>query len=324
MLKLSILIAILHLALSTHYCPIFKCDDLLGRSSLCKRTVDSDLILLNTCSGDNHCNYSKNSPNLYCQPNVEQNIKLFPGLPCSTNSDCLSNKCINNKCTDKSLGETCSSHENCEIGQSCTDYICKPSAKEGQQCKESNDCERHLGCRSGKCLPYYSMPDGTKIEYSLHADAISFCKSGFADDFKCVSTLNNHSFCFNYCGYTGLDGEVIPSYEACECGFNNNGFKYCRLGSEEQVKKDAVLKHLTFLKYETNCHTTERTTCSYVLKHNADPNVTRLYREYIIAKIYAENKHKIHEIDPCVLKTVFPELAMFEKDWKDAFLGSLE
>lgn len=249
----------------------------------------------------------------------ETTFKSYPGNACSSSTDCInSNACTNGVCVGLGNGETCEQgkHYLCNVGYYCASevsdetsaYVCRPQS-EDNFCTSDYDCPNHMGCaisagdvsESGVCTAYYSLAVGAVAPpHSIY----SFCQTGFAvtvtdTETKTSSTVcasltlktgdNDYVECSNDegCTYeyitstnTNADATTIQLNNMCQCGYNNTGKKYCRPADGNLTSYDSYIKELTEQLKNTNCHTEERLSCSYI-RNNKNFKYLSLYKSKV-------------------------------------------
>jgi hypothetical protein len=328
-IKFLFLFSIYVLAQSSHSdtpkCPIFSCQKLSEGQCSQKLTDTNGQVNFNLqrCGENQDCNFAKGEEDK-CQERVSK-IKLFPGSQCSTAEDCLSNICEGGICINKD-GDACEEHSQCPAGRGCIGENgrkqCKDLLTEGTgPCSSDYDCKRHLGCYNGICTKYFSLEDGSSlISVSKVREPLplSLCKSGFEFEGSCASLkrISTHCTSSNECRYE-LNGKETFSSDYCECGYSNDGKKYCKLGSEDPESKDFISKAIQFLQSNDNCHTLERSgQCNYYKKY---PDT--FLQTTLTGQVYSNSYklildyHKYEKTDDCTKAVLIPEYVDFNRSF---------
>lgn len=329
MKKLSIVLAFLLSLIdlsNQEACPTFSCGP-LPEGDCTQRKEDASTQVysytLQECKGSTRqCPFynleTESDDTLHCEEKSSVPIKMYPGGPCQENDDCMSGTCKDGVCSGSAEKEKCKSHSECYYGFACiksqeptdSDKYCSPQKKEGDSCESDYECENAYGCYFGKCTPYLSLKDGTTVEFTP-AKTVSFCESGFEHENKCarLTLLERDSACSdsNPCKYSTQDGQTLTIPEHCECGYNREGKRFCKIGNgdKEYTKYLEDIKNL--IQDTTDCNTLERgRPCNHNRKLPSKP-FSFLAGNFTNSQILAENYHKLQKSDKCVLKVAFPE-----------------
>jgi len=243
-------------------CDSFKCVNSLV-SNLCmqRNTTETNVINIQTCEEKSFCSYNLKAVTGTCQK-IDYSTKQFIGGKCKKVADCITEAefCDGGLCLRNST-TTCKSNLECPIGKYCNigkdSSECKDQLKSGETCSKDNDCVNTAGCFNGNCTNYFTLPDNTNIISSKNE---IFCQSGFAVNNICSSgALVSSSICTTtgICTYRSNNTD-INSTDACVCGKNYNGNKYCRFGVDNDKFKASFDFRKKLLNANSTCHTEER------------------------------------------------------------------
>jgi hypothetical protein len=320
-IKISLLFLIAGTVIASHgKCPTYKCtNDLTDNSCMVRKTDEqfNDYAYLQTCTNDQRCNVFTNK-NAKCYTKTPIPTKLYLGSACTDAAECNSNKCVDGKCESVKDGEACEEglHGTCNFGNACYkkdgDDVtkCNPLKLQNDACNSDWECQRNLGCHEKKCTPYFSLDDGVAVSQDKDNRAplpVTLCKTGAEYNGACTTLKRIDTECTETltCKYETKDGP-IDIKENCECGFNNNAQRYCKLGSEDEEYKKHIQKVQKNLTSE-NCNTMERSKpCNYNLIVK-DDKLKTVAKALVSSEIKFENHHKLQSIDDCVMAVVFPD-----------------
>ena len=258
--QLLILSVINYISLTNtqNICNGYKCVDNL--SPICKKKEEAKPIIdLQACPDDKMC-VGDEKVGGTCIPKDYSTLQ-FPGANCNEDNDCINKKCVDKKCK-LSDPTKCSSDNDCNIGSFCIEETstCSVQLEVGKECKNHDDCVNTAGCFNKKCVNYFSLEDGSKVDDNKYAKFL--CKSGMSLDNFCFSgKLKSNNFCTatGICTYNLNNGTEYNSTSACVCGNNENGDKVCKYGTDSTQFKNLVdLYKSYFNTNNTSCHTTER------------------------------------------------------------------
>lgn len=299
-------------------CKKFVCTDDLQDGTCLSFNQQEETINIKKCAQESEefCPIMKRSQgDIKCeQKSSFKTQKSFPGGKCVSDSDCIYGTCDNNFCKGKNLDEACEGHNQCPYKSSCksnqdsNNKVCTALAAEGGACSDDFDCLNNLGCHTGKCFSYLSLPLGTQIDTSVR-NVFPLCESGFAYNGVCESLKSKEDGPTKcdldndvQCKYVKSNGEEIQTKDLCLCGKNPQGIRFCASGnnsSEWSNYLDSLRTVLSF-NYEY-CNTLERTVC-----RSAVENAKSEYEKYIFNLVNATKQHELIGADTCVLDVFFP------------------
>jgi hypothetical protein len=107
---------------------------------------------------------------------------LADGSPCASDSQCTGASChvaADSTCGTcgelLAAGQTCTSDDACQYGQSCANGVCTPYGAENATCDTTHPCRPDLGCKGGTCTA--ASPVGTSCQSSSECDNLhgAFC-----------------------------------------------------------------------------------------------------------------------------------------------------
>lgn len=175
------------------------------------------------------------------------------GDECKNSFECESGICLQNKCTYLKEGSVCNEDKNCNKTSFCYSgpgigtSVCKPLAKEGEECSFDNYCAFNLACgtidNSGKkkCAKMYSLKAG---EMSDNAD---LCEGGYFVSINSVYYCADATITVTNCNFEDanpcpmeLDGGALGKLETafgmCNCKWN--GEQVCKPTSNSEQWKN--------------------------------------------------------------------------------------
>jgi hypothetical protein len=162
--------------------------------------------------------------------------------------------CKNNRCTGLKLGDTCVNVGDCLGYAYCNQTTLKCESLPVVSCTTDYGCGIDSACDGGKCVPYFSLANGSNTAV-YETDGTSWtCASGYAAAGKtsgvktCAEppkTKGTYNIGINKqpiaCSvsdgdlcYSTIDGVTKP----CECGTNGNG--YCPAFAGDVFWQDAI------------------------------------------------------------------------------------
>lgn len=263
-----------------------------------------------------------------CEAFPQTKIRQYPGAACKSSDDCMNNsECKSEKCFGAAENEPCERHDQCLFGLACysnsTDSAAvaskaclklRPSGAAG--CESEFECKMHQGCFGGKCVDYFSLPDGAFVGKDKLANSHSFCASGHDKHGVCDSLRNvdgNGTFTdepvecseVSPCRYISLNGTITES-DLCKCGKNKNAVRFCPIFGGNKHFKSAVkmIKDL-LLNNRVNCNTLERDgTCNFHKLNNINDQFVLTY-ETLKSKM--ASYHEFAKADDCVKKIFYPQ-----------------
>ena len=116
-------------------------------------------------------NYTYNSTCIESESKEKITLK-YPGEECNSHSQCFKGKnnytgfCLQGICSGRTYDDQCENHIDCNKGLFCNGLYCKEQKKEGQFCLDDYHCKNYLGCLNNTCVPYFSLENGTFLNYS--------------------------------------------------------------------------------------------------------------------------------------------------------------
>lgn len=254
-------------------------------------------------------------------------LPQYPGGKCDTAADCAGNiSCEAKVCVGIKDGQSCTQHEQCNVGSACINKKCNPQLAVGATCADSFECKNNLACdpKTLKCVELFSLEDGASVNEVSDLTNVfaSFCKSGKSVENKCRTlTLKNPTTAcsedtdcvYEYSEETAINGVFLNAdYSAtsktissltdvCECGYNPTGAKYCKQSSGNVSDKySSYITSLTNSLTKFECHTKERFNCRAVVADTAS-NVTLKTN-----KVHALDSHYLLGSDSCTESVVYP------------------
>ena len=187
-------------------CPKYQCLRTVS-SSCVAQTLDGWSI--SECPAGSECKFSFASMNTSsCQIEVENEFEVEP--------TCYAGYVLAN--------QPCNSSDYCVLGHFCdaVSLTCKPRARLGSVCSQSNECEANAVCNQGLCVAHFSVPAGGASSSSVA------CASGIVLNETCqAAQLTNGTFpktCSRDGDCLALDGLTAG---VCQCGANLQGLAYC-------------------------------------------------------------------------------------------------
>ena len=255
-------------------CPSYDCKLQRVKDDIDTCSVKTDFsdvkkISLHSCGSNSTCNVL-NSQTEKCRPLPV--IKRYPGTPCETDDQCLSDSKCNQTsklCENKKENDICVSNKECPIGFTCrtkqagevNDKQCLRQLEIEAKCTSDYDCKNNLGCHNNECTEYLSAKNGDAVTENDNR-LLSFCESGFSHAGKCYDFVNliSDRDCTNTneCIYKSKEGEIFKRSDFCEC--SSNGKKKCRLLHGDINTKPIQIYSKNYLE-NNNCHTEERLNC---------------------------------------------------------------
>ncbi len=171
------------------------------------------------------------------------------------------------------------------------------------------------GCFDGKCLDYYSLPDGSNVGVKKLVNSHSFCASGHDRHGVCDSLKNiNVNETVSHepvscsesspCRYTSLNGTITEN-DWCNCGKNKDRARYCPMYGGNKHFKAAVRQIKDFLlNNRANCNTLERDgTCNFHKINNANDQFVLTYETL---KTKMASYHEFAQAEDCIKKIFYP------------------
>jgi hypothetical protein len=311
--------------IKSEICPLFGCHTL--PSGVCTNKTSNDSALpqvfdLQTCpQHDQQCPFYNLYVNntLTCETVGPYLIKQYPSAQCNSDDDCIFKNCTNNACIGVANGETCKQHRECNFGYACmlntsdvnaTVKQCLPQKKEKDSCTEDFDCVNTHGCYNQTCTKYFSLADGSPVEFSP-ARYLSFCQSGFEYGGACVrlSLPSKDTECNDdllTCNYTNYNNASLVLPQNCLCGYNPSGKKYCKMGNGHQEYVKYVTSVNKIIQDYSKCNTEERGLCNYNRRYPSKV-FTDLNQKLYNAKVESEMHHQLIGADKCVIDVAFPQ-----------------
>lgn len=214
----KILFLLISPSLSNPSCSVFTCDKWI--SDTCVYKSDNILVHTNCTYPDTYCPdfsiYSNET--IYCQP-IESTTQFTSNYPL---------ECIEYKFK----GDELTSNSHCSPGLIVgKDNKCKSGPGLGQKCLDL--CNKGLVCSYGKCVYYFSLPEGNKADNSLA------CESGILKDEVC----QRKSVSFMIPMKCESDSDCTDTYlgdkSECICTKNDPAVKYCSLHPSDPLVIEA-------------------------------------------------------------------------------------
>lgn len=251
-----------------------------------------------------YCNYNQIEANQWnnvtCGTNPSPDL-LYPGEPCTSNTQCISQSCLGGKCKGVPVGGFCSDSSDCVVGAYCyavnLKFICVPLIPIGSgPCGTEYDCVPQAGCNAtrenfpGECVAYFSVQNNDVVPCPL-SGFNNLCKSGACynngvddrgycvDAPKTLPTFPSSCQTSNDCiGFNSAKQMFVGS---CECGFNNEGTKYCApfTGDRPGLTYLEQIIPIMTSKAMSVCQTTRRyySDCLDVVAQNLGLNANNYY-----------------------------------------------
>jgi hypothetical protein len=112
---------------------------------------------------------------------VSRKYLLKLNKDCIANEECQSNLCKDKKCSELSVGDACSSDNQCGKGLYCKGEVCTEYAAEGEACNDGIECLPYLVCGGDKCVKKFSLENGqkTKSDYACQSGVIEYVGSSY-------------------------------------------------------------------------------------------------------------------------------------------------
>ena len=320
-------------------CPIYFCDnyskkEIILDSKTCaystnpfnKEGSDIKVYLLNICEKNYKCNYNSNTTqfdytyNSTCikSESKEKKALKYPGEECTSHSQCIKGNfedigfCLQGICSGRTYDEYCKSHIDCNKGLFCNGLYCKEQKKEGEFCLDDYDCQNYLGCLNNTCIPYFSLENGTFLNYTNPNPYL--CETNIINnatrqcatlDYFNVSDnkINKDGFveCIlgELCNYTtGFYQNMKPVIytQNCTCGFRGDGKSFCPIPMTVNRKKWKKYLKLLNKKYDNECHTEKRFECYDELSQSELDDLFSYERETTKAHLFYNSSNCIMEI----------------------------
>ena len=306
-------------------------NSLIPNEDICQKIQCSDDIGAGTCvKVDSRTSYFKECPiGEICEIEFDDPIidskcikkpkafKKLPTLPCKSNEECLSNICSQGICLGKQKGENCSLVTDCDYGYTCrkdsdNNFKCLEPITTGNNCDYDTDCINECGCLKNICTKYFSL-DNNQQGSDLSNQELSFCKSGYSNELgicQNLTSINENYMCSNNnkCKYNTSDGEIITMDFNCLCGYNQEGRRYCLLGSGDKNYTKYINKLKDYYLFNKNCHLSERNAegCQKDLLSEDKFIITKIH-ELINAKYWAKSNNKLIKAPECAFKVELPD-----------------
>lgn len=255
-----------------YQCPKYNCDS-KGKSCLASHNPfnedgsDIKVSLSKVCKDNQLCRgieniWTEDSVNGTCdekEPHPEITKVRLPGEDCDDNHLCIDtqdfvSQCVNNQCTGKKEKEICETTTECLAGLYCNEATCVPQVKQGEDCKETYDCENHLACYKGKCIEFGTLKENDDLSFESIGQLKENPRKRLLCEYGQVSFDEEEAFCAVHryteetkknassdgfvkcdwgqkCSYT--DGKMVEERE-CQCGYNAEGQGYCPLSQDDR------------------------------------------------------------------------------------------
>ena len=234
------------------------------------KNITQNTVLMQVCqtTTDPHCIVGPEiTQNSTCGPEPRPVMEpKLPGENCVKDSGCLSGNCASGKCQGQPLGEFCTSHGDCNVGNYCAqDGKCKTQKGQGQACRSDFECVNTMACNrtyydEGTCVSYYSLENGQTVGMCLTWNGqgvTNLCKSGGCEETifdengtgKCIEEIINPNYgkpCEKDNDCIGTGNKTLVS-GSCKCGMDKEGYKYCDTFTGDppsKIKRSLLLKHV--------------------------------------------------------------------------------
>lgn len=278
-------------------CPIHRCGKL--EAGYCLQRQGLDYVYEKCPESSPFCNLDYGKDVGRCSLGLPD-LK-FTGETCKVDFDCFSRNCREGRCSGPNQ-QRCRTTLDCLPGERCSQNVCKPLLSAGQSgCFVHPDCELHSGCFEGVCVPFFSLPVGSKTECTVHMTSL-LCESGRCADLHCIPKPNTLTVypqkCYDdyECEVEDCVGYTIPA--ACGCGLSSKGQEACKL----RVSDDITQEYLDLVKdwllgtEIQHCHSSARFAEACMRQYWAEWKVKRLQTLSL-----AFRSVPWQDIEPCVL-----------------------
>ena len=324
---------------SERVCVSYICREYIDESgsSYCIFYNTTELTMyLNPCDEAFQCpELEEESNNSICTAPTHSGPDSFPGEQCSSNINCVTFNCTDNLCHGTQSGESCESHQDCDIGLYCDSNVCKEIKKNGDPCNSDYECSSDSFCyeETKVCTPYFSLESGTLLS-SCYDDLVDWrCVSGFCykevnaqgeivyqckDAVKSIQSKpircnSNENLCVGRDGYTKSQ---------CECGYNSDGDAYCHLlpADSDYASLIRMYKRWFTSGEVANCNTVARGSLNCMTTHWKAEEYIQLRYYYLKTKYWP----LIHNNEDCVKEIKTSEYWYAEDKYSDEFDDAAE
>lgn len=247
---------------SNSTCRSYTCVDLPGTECM---HFTYQGVLLDTCGEQSYCPMITEGIS-HCKLKSYSVPQKWPGEFCTNGASCLHGQCENRRCMGNNGAEPCTNHEDCHVGLHCSRGLCIAQIEAGRfGCRSDYDCKNNVGCLEGRCISYFSLKEGDRIEHC--EDGVSFlCESTICYKHFCLARLKNDNPIPTPCNsskdcistYYSSNLWSLPFYKECVCNYSGQG--YCQLfpGDQPFIKYMERLTHWTEGRRIHQCHTLRR------------------------------------------------------------------
>lgn len=187
--------------------------------------------------------------------------ETYPGDPCTTGTQCLSETCTMGYCIGTAQGSACEQDSECNPGNFCdvaNTKTCIALLGADAACDRDVMCQMNMGCNNGKCTPYFSVAasgavsdcgDNAYPNFPLSGTAgiqfSVFCTSGVCntDGTTCSSSLTSTNALPVPCtpgqgGCATSSTTGVAGNTNCDFGKNPNGSYFCAAEMGDQPYLD--------------------------------------------------------------------------------------
>ena len=268
----KIIFALIVSLVASQTCYPYKCTTMTTTGDCIEFATNVYKVL--PCQDGYYCPTTLVNSASQCKVNPTPTTTLkYPGVKCTTATECQSNVCTNNACGGVTAGSECKSVTGympdvscnpgyyCDYGTSTTNGTCTALLTAGATCTSSHQCTYGYGCYNSKCTLYYSI--ASKTAMGAYADCASnaspFCSSGF-----CISfAANNTAYCADAvksakstptscepataaadCMSNKVSGFTTALQGSCNCAYADKTKSYCSTysGDKYASKLHSLLK----------------------------------------------------------------------------------
>lgn len=297
-------------------CPKPKCGE-ITKEDVCIEPQENKVFIFQKCKDESKfCSLNSDYPSeeVACVSKTEKIHTKFDGMSCEVDTDCYSRKCQEGKCIGLKQDEECDRAEQCIYGLTCIDKKCVQPKKEGESCGTETDCEISTGCLNNVCTKYYSKKIGDSVGKTTETGIFSFCETGYADNNGICQSLKSETpgkECDenNLCKYTDSSGTTFTIEDNCKCGYNENGKRYCALGSGDQnytLFIEEVKNY--FFSPDSHCHIAEKEGIGCLKDYlEGDEEIKKKIKALYSSELWAIANYKMYGARKCVLEIMFPD-----------------
>ena len=332
------MIYLLPFILSAESCMVFDCRAAVNQYG-CVSTLNSH-VYLSPCTSQYlpYCPYADDNPSSTC---VFLSISPFntswPGDFCYSNSTCVTEYCLNSICQGFVASTLCNDTEQCAVGLRCaipqpdSPGNCKVQLFIGPNngnnilnCTVDSDCVNNGACENFNCFEYFSRTEGEYVVNCGDDNVNWLCQSGMCYDNLCVSPFvtsknslpmicSNDSECIS--DYYNAPPSPIILYSSCQCGYNQQGNKYCTLFPGDPIK----VKYLNILQQWLNsdelfsCHSYSRFKLECIKQYWTQKN----YLEYAYYYYWSTMYPQIQNNPSCVQNIITYHFYNAQNEYND-------